>query len=172
MKTKEIIDHSDLFNQYLYSCKGEVKSQSSEGYYHVDVVADAYKRGFSDGEKSGQEDYINSIITRELEKFTERANQIYILSKNVISLLDKINFNATALYMNLTPNRNSVIIAVPSESLVNDAFIEQAYAKIFENKKIYSKLFNEIFDIGFLSSDNLDQDMISQDGFGYVETYK
>lgn len=171
MNVKVTASNSDLFHKYLDSFKGEVKSRSVEGYYHVDVVAEAYNKGFSDGKKSGKSEFLKLIVSNEIEKFTQKANQIYILSKNVISLLKEKGFGITGLYINLSPNRPSVIISVSNEYLNNDLFVETAYAKILENKKIFTKLFNEPLDIGFISSDNLDEDSLMEDGYGYIEKY-
>ncbi len=163
--------NSDLFYQYLDSFKGEVKSRSTEGYYHVNVVAEAYNKGFSDGKKSGKSEFLKLIVSNEIEKFSQKANQIYILSKNVISFLEERKFKVAGLYINLSPKRPSVIISVSNEFLNDDSFVEIAYSKIYENKNIFTKLFNEPLDIGFLSSDNLDEKLLKEDGFGYVEKY-
>lgn len=171
MSSKTLKSSSDLFNKYLDTCKGEVKSRGIEGYYHVDIVADAYNQGFLDGKKSGKAVFLENLISNEIEKFTQKANQIYILSKNVISFLAQKKFNVVALYINLNPNRSSVIISVKNDILNDDTFVEIAYSKTFENKKIFSKLFNEALDIGFLASDNLDEKLLREDGFGYIEKY-
>jgi len=163
--------NSDLFKDYLDSCKGKVKSKSADSYYHVDVVAEAYTKGFSDGKQSGQSEFMELIISNEIEKFTHKANQIYILSKNFISFLEKDNYKLTGLYINLTPSRPSVIISVSDKYLNDDLFVEKAYSKLFENKKIFNKLFNEHLDIGLLSSDSLDEEILRDDGFGYIEKY-
>ena len=54
---------------------------------------------------------------------------------------------------------------------IDDAFIEQAYTKLFEYKEIFGKLFNDNLDIGFVANDNLDDTLLKDDGFGYVEQY-
>lgn len=163
--------NSDLFYEYLDTCKGEVKSKSTEGYYHVDIVAEAYSKGFSDGKQSGQIEFMDLIISKEIEKFTQKANQIYILSKNTISYLEKNEFKLSGLYINLTPTRPGVIISVSDKYLNDDAFVEMAYAKIFENKNIFNKLFDSPFDIGLLSSDSLNEELLKADGYGYIEKY-
>lgn len=171
MTTKTRPSNSDLFKEYLDSCKGEVKSRSTEGYYHVDVVADAYNKGFSDGKKSGKKEFIDLIISNEVEKFTQKSNQIYILSKNVIETITHHNYKVSGLYINLTPDRPSVILSIPNRYLNIDDFVKIGYSKIHENKKIYAKLFDEMLDIGFVSSDNLEEDLLKNDGFGYIEKY-
>lgn len=163
--------NSDLFNKYLDNCKGEVKSRSAEGYYHVDVVAEAYSKGFSDGKQSGKTEFMELIISNEIEKFTQKANQIYILSKNFISFCEKNSYKLTALYINLDPSRPSVILSVADEYLNTDLFVEKAYSKLFEYKKIFNKLFNEHLDIGLISSNSLDEKLLKADGYGYIEKY-
>lgn len=171
MSVKASLSNSDLFYKYLDTCRGEVKSRSAESYYHVNVVAEAYSKGFSDGKKSGKEEFLKLIVSNEIEKFTQKANQIYILSKNVISTIKKKDYIVSGLYINLTPNRPSVIISIPNEFLNNDDFVEIAYSKVHENKKIFTKLFDETLDIGFISSDHLDEKLLKDDGFGYIEKY-
>ena len=57
------------------------------------------------------------------------------------------------------------------ELMVNDDFIEKAYSKIFENKIICSKLFPDSLDMGLVSSNNLDCQLLEDDGFGYTEKF-
>ncbi len=171
MSTKIPAGNSELFYKYLDTCKGEVKSRSTEGYYHVDVVAEAYTKGFSDGKKSGKNEFLKLIVSNEIERFVQKANQIYILSKNVISFLKDKKFNVSGLYINLSPSRPSVIISVSNEFLNDDSFVETAYSKVHDNKKIFSELFNEPLDIGFISNDSLEEALLKEDGFGYVEKY-
>lgn len=170
-KTVELQKGSQSFNKYLDNCKDKVKSKSSVGYYPANVVADAYSQGFSDGEKSGKQDIIEQIIKNEVEIFTQKANQIYILSQNVINSLKENNFIANSLHINLSYKRPSVIISFSNELLNNDIFVKRAYSKIFDNKNIYLELFNEPLDIGLVSCDNLDVDLLNDDGFGYFEQY-
>lgn len=171
MSTSTIPANSDLFLEYLNTCKGEVKSKSQEGYYHVDVVADAYNQGFNDGEKQAKEDFMNKMIAKEIEKFSQKANQIYILSKVVIDCLEKNHFEPDGLHINLKMNKPSVIISVKNELLNNDDFVNLAYEKAFENKDIYLKLFGETLDIGFVASNDLQINILKEDGFGYSEIY-
>ena len=162
---------SELFLNYLNTRKEEVKTKSLEGYYHVNVVADAYNEGFKAGKESGEKEFLNNLIDKEIDLFTDKSNQIYILSKSVISFINKKGFSASYLFLNLKYNRPSVIIAIPEKHLINDEFVEQAYLKIHENKLIYEKLFDEVLDISFVSSKNLNNQLLLEDGFGYKESY-
>ncbi|MCF8298015.1 MAG: hypothetical protein K9J13_10760 [Saprospiraceae bacterium] len=171
MEAKVLSRGSESFYKYLDNCKDHVKSKSSEGYYPVNVVAEAYSQGFSDGEKSGQKEFIERIIANEIEKFTQKANQIYILSQNVISYLKEEGYNSISLHINLQPNRPSVILSVPDDILINDDFVDKAYTKIHENRNIFLKLFNEQLDIGIIGNNNLNKKLLLEDGFGYTEEY-
>ncbi len=171
METKVTKIGSESFHQYLKKHKAQVKDKNFDSYYPVNVVAEAYTQGFSDGEKSGKQDFISEIIKQEVEKFTQKANQIYILSKIIISYLNEKSFLVSSLHINLTFQRPSVIIAVSDKLLNNDDFVKTAYDKLFEIKNIYSKLFDEYLDVGLVASDNLDIKLLVEDGFGYKEDY-
>jgi hypothetical protein len=73
---KTITTGSELFNNYLNKFKDEVRSKSSDKYYHVDVVAEAYSQGFSDGEKSGKKEFIEDKLY--LVKIFSMPNQLSI----------------------------------------------------------------------------------------------
>lgn len=162
---------TDLFHTYLSKYKDESLSESMEGYYHANIVADAYTQGFTDGEKSGKQDFIQQLLKKQSELFTQKANQVYILSQNVISHVKNNDFPVCSMHINLNYNCPRVIISVPSETLTNDTFVELAYSKIFENKQIFTKLFSETLDIGLVAHDYLDKSVLSEDGFGYSEEY-
>jgi hypothetical protein len=171
MNAKTEIAGSDLFLKYLNGVKDQVNATKTEGYFHVNVVAEAYSQGFADGKKSGRQDFIKQIIKNQVEKFTQKSNQIYILSQNLISYIKDEGFNVSSLYIKLTLNRPSVILAVENVLLLNDDFVSKAYAKVYENRKIFLKLFNENLDIGFIGIENLDKKMLSEEGYGYHEEY-
>lgn len=162
---------TDKFHSYILKYKDDAIAEGMEGYYHADIVAEAYTQGFSDGKKSGKQDFIAELIKKQREVFSQKANQVYILSHNVITFLKNHNFPINSMHINLNHNCPRVILSVSSDILNNDEFVEKAYHKIFENKQIFSKLFPEILDIGLVANDNLDMDLLKEDGFGYSEEY-
>ena len=165
------VSKSKKFNQYIQTCKSEVKNHSAEGYYHFDIVAEAYEKGFDDGQHIGEKTFLKSFIEKEIEKFTQKANQIYILSKKVISLIEENNYNVEALYIGLSFDKPSVIISVKNDTLNNDEFTRIAYTRIFKVKEIYDELFNEVLDIGLVGADSLDEKLLKDEGFDYIEKY-
>lgn len=171
MKESLIKNGSDRFQTYLSQHKNYALSESMDGYYHADVVADAYSQGFNDGKQIGKQEFIDSIIERHKEVFSQKANQIYILTQNVISFIRSNGFPVNSVHINLNYGNPRVIIAVPNDTLNDDSFVEMAYSKIFENKEIFSRLFSDHMDIGLVANDHLDKDLLFQDGFGYVENF-
>lgn len=162
---------TDLFHTYLLQYKDQVREQGTDGYYHVDVVADAYNQGFADGEKSGKKDFLEQIIKGRVERFTHKANQVYILTQNLIKFLNDNKFNVDSFYLNLNPEHLKVIVSVNNELLLNDEFVEKAYTKVFEMQRIFSDLFGEYLDMGLIGSDELDVQALEEDGFGYSEEF-
>ncbi len=173
MSTATSKSGTELFSKYITKYKDQVKSESAEGYYHVDIVAEAYNQGFSDGKSSGKKDFIEEAMKNKIERFVQKANQVYILTQNLISFLGKEGFVVDSFYINPFPSCPMVIVSVSDETLLNDLFVEIAYEKILENKAIFSKLFApSSLDISLVSSNNLDSNLLKEDGFGYKEKIK
>lgn len=169
--SSKTINGTDKFYSYINEYKNEAIPESSEGYYPFNVVADAYTQGFSDGKKSGKNDFIAELIKKRSELFSQKANQVYILAQNVIAFLKENDFTILSMHINLNQSCPRVILSVSSDTLNNDDFVEKAYGKIFENKQIFSKLFPEMLDIGIVANDNLDTELLLEDGFGYSEEF-
>lgn len=173
MSDRTVKTGTEQFSKYISKYKDQVKTESTEEYYHVNVVAEAYNQGFSDGKNSGRKDFVDAVVKSKVEKFIQTANQVYILSQNLITFLEKKGYKADSLYINLYPRCPKVILAIRDEFLLNDNFVEVAYEKILENKAIFSKLFSPaVLDISLVSTENLDPKLLKEDGFGYEETLK
>jgi hypothetical protein len=166
---KTITTGSELFNNYLNKFKDEVRSKSSDKYYHVDVVAEAYSQGFSDGEKSGKKEFIEDMIKAQIEKISQKANQVYILTNLIVSNIKESGYSVDSFHINIFHNSPQVIIAVKNELLLNDDFVNKAYSKVFEMKRVFNELFGLNLDMGITGSENLDLQSLSEDGFEYSE---
>jgi hypothetical protein len=160
---------SDLFNNYLSKFKTEVRTQSSDKYYHVDVVAEAYTQGFCDGEKSGKKEFVEEMIKKQIEKFTQKANQVYILTNLMVTHIKSNGYSVNSFYINISHKCPKVIIAVNNDLLLNDEFIKTSYLKVFELKRIFSELFAVTLDMGLIGATDLDIETLSADGFEYSE---
>jgi hypothetical protein len=169
MQSQMVKGGTDLFYTYLTQYKDQARHENFDGYYHVDVVVEAYNQGFSDGKESGKKDFVEEMRKNIVERFTQKANQIYILTKNVVSFLNHHKFFAESIYIKLADICPRVIIVVKNEYLTNDEFVELSYSKITEMERIFSKLFNENLDMGLIGSEFLDAELLTQDGFGYSE---
>lgn len=171
-----IVPRSDLFQNYLQSHQEDVKFKQTEGYYHVDVVADAYSKGFAqgfdDGKQEGKEDIISLLKTRYLDIFKKKANQVYILGTNIIEEVKKENFSPKAIFIDLFAVSPRILVSVETELLLNDNFNHLIYAEIQKAQNIYAQLFgNDFLDIGVVDSSNLDLACLKAEGFGYSEIY-
>jgi len=160
---------TDSFYIYLNRFKTEARFEKAKEFYHVDVVADAYKQGFTDGENSGKKEFIETMLTKSAEKFTAKANQVYILTNLTISYLASNGYNVNSFFINLFHVNPKVIIAVENDSLLNDDFIELAYTKVFEMKEVFSNLFGNTLDMGIVGNNELDIQALAEDGYDYSE---
>ncbi|WP_225035104.1 hypothetical protein [Winogradskyella sp. SM1960] len=160
----------NLFNSYL-SKHQEFSKQTkvSDLYYHVNVVADAYGQGLKDGQNIGKQDFIDKIMKSTAEKFAEKANQVYILTKNTLSYIISKGYDVNSFYINIFHNNPKVIIAVDNKYLLDDDFVEFAYSKIFEAKNTFTSIFDNTLDISLAGTENLDIELLDQDGFEYSE---
>lgn len=162
---------SDLFLAYLDKCKEEVRSKSANEYYHVNVVAEAYEQGFTDGTKSAEQEFVKQLIHKRLDEFKKKAQQVYILSSKLVSFIREKGFKPEALYICPTYVAPRSIIVIDEESILNDEFNMQVYPKISEFRKVFLTVFADVLDMSIVSSQDLDIKLLKKDGFGYEETY-
>lgn len=163
---------SDTFVKYLRTVKDQVRKDSSDGYYHVNIVADAYSQGYTDGQQSGKKDFVAQILKDRIERFTQKANQVYILTSRLISHLNDEKYEVISFHIdpNLTCPRS--LIVVETDVLNNDSFVEIAYSKIFSLKKVFNELFQDNLDMSIVGNENIEYDLLKKDGFGYTEVIK
>lgn len=158
------------FNTYLETHQSYAKSEKvSDLYYHVNVVAEAYDQGLSDGKNIGRQEFVEKIMKTSAERFTEKANNVYILSKRILHFLGDNGYTVDSFHINIFHKNPKVIFAVKNSILLEDKFIELAYTKIHEVKCTFRKTFESTLDMGLIDSDSLDLDLLSQDGFEYSE---
>lgn len=161
---------TELFHTYLSDYKDQARKEKSADFYHVDVVADAYNQGFCNGQESGRKEFIEDLKRDRTEKFTQKATQVYILTNRAIDHIQKNGFSVDSFFINIAHDNPKAIIAVKDEQLLDDEFIMIAYSKIFELKRIFAELFECTFDIGLISSSDLDVETLKGDRYDYSET--
>lgn len=160
----------NLFNNYLNRHQeSSKKSKVNDLYYHVNVVAEAYDQGLNDGKNLGRQDFMNKIMKSSEETFIEKANQVYICVKSTLTYLNQKGYSVQSFHINIFHNNPKVIIAISNDLLLNDDFVELAYTKIHEVKCFFNALFDNTLDMGVIGSDNLNLELLSQDGFEYSE---
>tara|TARA_R110002012_G_scaffold55398_5_gene141462 strand:- start:468 stop:992 length:525 start_codon:yes stop_codon:yes gene_type:complete len=162
--------NTESFYKYLDENKDNFKDKKVDGYYHTDVVADAYTKGFTNGKEIGENTVIEDYSKQFIEKFVRKSTQIYLDTHKLIDLLSKEKFKIHSFYINAFSECPKVIIAIDEDLMLNDDFINLAYRKIFELQKDFSADYNTTLDMSLSCSENLDTDLLSADGFEYQET--
>lgn len=158
------------FNDYLLEHSIEAKkTKVNELYYHINVVIDAYTKGYNDGEKSAKKEITDLLINKAKERFIEKANQVYLSTKSLVEIFSKNNFNVEKIYLNVFHHSPKVILSVEDELLLDDIFVEFAYSKIHEIQCSFHTLFESTLDISLISPTDLEEGLLRQDGFEYSE---
>lgn len=160
----------NLFNHYLELHSANAKtSKINDLYYHVNVVADAYTKGYSDGEKSAKKEVMDLIMQNAKEKFIEKANQVYLSAKAMVNHLSAKDYKVEKIYINIFHKSPKVIVALDGEMLLNDEFVDFAYSKIHEMQCSFHSLFQNTLDLSLISTTDLDEVLLAKDGFDYSE---
>jgi hypothetical protein len=158
------------FNAYLEEHASEAKSTKlNDSYYHVDVVADAYSRGYIDGKKYSTDEFMDDFIEKVWEKFVEKANKVYLSAKSLTDAFSSKKYTVGKIYINIFHRNPRVIVSVDESVLLDDTFVTFAYPKIHEIQKSFYALSKCTLDISLIGSDDIDEDLLKQDGFEYSE---
>ena len=105
------------------------------------------------------------MIKSSVERFEEKANQVYIFIKNIISESTTNGFDVESFFLNIFEHNPRAIISVKNELLLNDEFVEFVYEKIHEIKTSFNKLFDSFLDIRLVGGENLYFDLLFANGF-------
>jgi len=175
VKTQNI-SGTELFQSYLRKHNDDVRSTAANNYYPVNVVADAFSEGFNAGEKSGKqsgkEEIIAKLVKNRVEELTQKATQVHILTSRVVNHIRNNGNKVHSFHLNIFHENPKAILAVNNDLLLNDAFIEDTYSKIFEIKRIFDAIFNVDLDMGLIGSSDLDLALLSEDGYEYSEQFE
>ncbi|MBT3207602.1 MAG: hypothetical protein HN704_11845 [Bacteroidetes bacterium] len=159
------------FNEYLKEREVQVRNEATDGYYHVNVVADAYIKGIEDGKKLGKEELLKNMSEAFVETFVKKANKIYLLSKDTVKYLKNEGYKVESLHINISSTSPKVILTISNKTLVDDNFVKKGYRKLAESKKEYLSIYDEMLDIAFVGNKYLDRELLKEDGFEYFEIY-
>lgn len=158
------------FNNYLEFQSADAKtSKINDLYYHVNVVADAYTQGYSDGKQSAKKEVMDLIMQKSKEKFIEKANQVYLSAKALVNHLSAKEYKVERIYINIFHKSPKVIVALNNDLLLNDEFVEFAYTKIHEMQCSFHSLFQNTLDLSLIGTTDLDDELLAKDGFDYSE---
>jgi hypothetical protein len=159
------------FNNYLEeNVTNAQTSKINDSYYHVNIVAEAYSKGFTDGEQQGQKAFIDNLKAKNKERFLEKATAVYLFSKTLVRELKEKSFNVEKIYINPFDMNPKVILAVKDNLLIEDHFINTAYSRIYEMQCAFLQSFKSTLDLSLIGKDDLNESLLSADGFKYSET--
>lgn len=159
------------FSTYIKEQKQYAIDQQIENYYPVNVVAEAFQKGFDAGAKNAESDYLEDLKNQLLDKFVSKANEVYILSNELIKYLQSNQYKIDSLLGNFSFNSIKVLITVPITTIEDETFTELAYTKLHEIAKQFTSQHKELLDISIIPSEDLDEELLESDGFRFKEDY-
>lgn len=171
MKTTCTADATELFQNFISHYKEYAITEPEEHYYHADIVAEAYKQGYSDGSVKGKEEFLKDLFNKHKADLLLKATTAYTYSKILIDYFLTLNCSPCSLYINVSTVTPSVFIAIPLDFMVDDEFLNKAYSKILDMANNYRTLFNNVLDIVLLPGEDLDTELLFSDGYTYNEDY-
>jgi len=160
----------ESFNLFIFERAKEAHSTKlNENFFHYDIVADAFNCGLEKGKQMKKEEAESIVINRLIDRFIERANQVYLSAKKLTENLAKENFHAKKIYINIFHRNPKVIVVVDENYLLDDDFVFFVYPKLNEMKNSFFKLFENTLDISLIGDENISEELLVADGFSYSE---
>lgn len=144
----------DLQN-YLKTIEIESKDVLIDGYFHVDYVIDAFKKGEENGGQKALEDLKN--------KFTRASTQMFLYGLDLIRRLEEKGFKSLAFYVN--PFSFKFLIVTNLEHTFDEKFIEDFFEISFELQNKFKVEFGINANYFFVQNDNLNISELKADGF-------
>ena len=144
----------DLQN-YLKTIEIESKDVLIDGYFHVDYVIDAFKKGEENGGQKALEDLKN--------KFTRASTQMFLYGLDLIRRLEEKGFKSLAFYVN--PFSFKFLIVTNLEHTFDEKFIENFFEISFELQNKFKIEFDINANYFFVQNDNLNISELKADGF-------
>lgn len=144
----------DLQN-YLKTIETESKDVLIDGYFHVDYVIDAFKKGEENGGQKALEDLKN--------KFTRASTQMFLYGVDLIRRLEEESFISEDFYVN--PFAFKFLVVTNLENTFNEKFIEKFFQVSFELQNKFKEEFGINAQYFFVQSDKLNTSELKVDGF-------
>lgn len=144
----------DLQN-YLKTIETESRDVLIDGYFHVDYVIDAFKKGEENGSQKALEDLKN--------KFTRASTQMFLYGIDLIRRLEENGFITESFYVN--PFSFKFLVVTNLENTYNENFIEKFFEVSFELQDKFKGEFGINAQYFFVQNDNLNSSELKVDGF-------
>jgi hypothetical protein len=146
---------SKNLQNYLKTIETESKDVLIDGYFHVDYVIDAFKKGEENGGQKALEDLKN--------KFTRASTQMFLYGIDLIRRLEEKGFITEAFYVN--PFAFKFLVVTNLENTFNENFIENFFEVSFELQNKFKDEFGVNAQYFFVQNDNLNTSELKVDGF-------
>lgn len=146
---------SKNLQNYLKTIETESKEVLIDGYFHVDYVIDAFKKGEENGGQKALEDLKN--------KFTRASTQMFLYGIDLIRRLEEAGFSSEDFYVN--PFAFKFLVVTNLQNTFNEDFIETFFKISFELQNKFKEEFGINAQYFFVQSDNLNAFELKVDGF-------
>ncbi|AEW87139.1 hypothetical protein B0A78_03115 [Flavobacterium columnare NBRC 100251 = ATCC 23463] len=146
---------SKNLQNYLKTIETESKEVLIDGYFHVDYVIDAFKKGEENGGQKALEDLKN--------KFTRASTQMFLYGIDLIRRLEEAGFSSEDFYVN--PFAFKFLVVTNLQNTFNEDFIETFFKISFELQNKFKEEFGINAQYFFVQSDNLNASELKVDGF-------
>lgn len=146
---------SKELQSYLKTIESESRDAIIEGYFHVDYVIDAFKKG----EKHGGQKALDNLRY----KFTRASTQMFLYGIDLIQKLSESGFKTENFFVN--PFSFKFLVVTALENTYSEDFIDL----FFETATELEERFMQEFDIQahylFVQDEGLNSSEILADGF-------
>ena len=144
----------DLQN-YLKTIEIESKDVLSDGYFHVDYVIDAFKKGEENGGQKALEGLKN--------KFTRASTQMFLYGMDLIRRLEEKGFATEDFFVN--PFSFKFLVITKVENTFDENYIEKFFETSFDLQNKFKVEFGINAQYYFVQNDNLNASELKSDGF-------
>lgn len=144
----------DLQN-YLKTIETESNDVLTDGYFHVDYVIDAFKKGEQNGGQKALEDLKN--------KFTRASTQMFLYGVDLIRRLEEHGYTSEDFYVN--PFAFKFMVISKTTHTFDENFIEKFFEISFELQNKFKEEFGINAQYFFVQNENLNTSELKIDGF-------
>ncbi|MBI1184802.1 hypothetical protein GC194_11045 [bacterium] len=167
-KSTDNLSQDQSFIEFMDSIRPQIEGKIRDGFVPTDVVIDAYRKG----KEAGKEELLNELVEKNTNSFLEKALLAYYSAIQVIRGAQKNGFSVNSMYANLFKRTPHFLLVVEDELMLNDEFTKLVYELIADKVTEFRSKYQDLFDIGLVTRENLDEETLKSDGYIYYESAK